>query len=379
MGDELKMEGKVLSLRKKVLFTVILCVGFLGLLEVVGVIYYHLVFSGGERESVEGAIGLRHSEDYHVLRYAAHPYFNYVGNPDYRFPDGTQPHNSKGFRRPEWVEKGEGVVRIVALGGSTTYGMYSRDGRDVWPALLEGELRGSRGGGVEVLNLGLPAYTANEVIGVAAMLVPVLEPDIVLIHVGANDAFSACYPDEGGPDNTLFRYSWRYEAIPGFLRFWMRRSRLVRVLGYRYIASRGFFAGDMNSAMQYRQYPIEKARRYAGEATGKYFRQHIGVLVSLAAGMGAVPVLFTHPLSPKWEYPGGEYYRAVVGAHRRNNDMIREVGELRGVRVVDLYSRMRDAAYFSDAIHESDVGMKIKVGLIAPVLNEIIKEIKSKK
>jgi len=373
------MEKRELSLKKKVLFTIIVCVGFVGLLEVVGSLYYHLVFSKEKRDSVEAAIGLKHSEDYHVLRYIPHPYFNYVGNPDYRFPDGTRPHNSRGFRRPEWTAKKAGAVRIVALGGSTTYGMYSRDGKDVWPALLETELRKRWGEGIEVLNLGLPAYTANEVIGVAAMLVPELKPDIVVIHVGANDAFAACYPDEGGPDNTTFRFSWKYEPIPGFLRFWMRQSRLARVLGYRYIASRGFFTGDMNSAMQYRRYPIEEAKRFAGKATGKYFRRNIGVLLALVREAGAVPVLFTHPLSPKWEYPRPEYYRVVVGAHRRNNDIIREVGALRGVRVVDLYQRMRDAAYFTDAIHESDVGMKVKVGLIAPVLNKVITEIKAKK
>ena len=47
-----------------------------------------------------------------------------------------------------------------------------------------------------------------DVIDVRPKVVPELEPDFVLIHFGANNAFTACYPDEGGPDNTRFRFSW---------------------------------------------------------------------------------------------------------------------------------------------------------------------------
>lgn len=370
------MEEKTLSFKKKFLFIVIVFVGFLGLLEVVGTLYYRFGLTAEKRDLVESAVGLKRSAEYHVLRYIAHPYFNYVGNPDYQFPDGTRPHNSRGFRLPEWTGKKAGVIRIAALGGSTTYGMYSKDGKDVWPALLENALLEQWGEGIEVVNLGLPAYTTHEIIGLTAMLVPELKPDIVLIHVGANDAFAACYPDEGGPDNTTFRFSWNYKTIPGFLRFLMRYSRLVRVFGFRYVSSKGFLPGDMIAAMQYRPYPDEKAKQYADEATGKYFRRNMSSLIALVKDMGAVPVLLTHPLSPKWEYPKSIFYRGLVEAHRRNNGIIKEIGSQRGVPVIDLYDRMRDVVYFTDAIHESDPGMALKVSLILPVLNDLIRQLK---
>ncbi|MCP5103724.1 MAG: SGNH/GDSL hydrolase family protein [bacterium] len=361
------------------MFTLIIFVGFIGLLEVIGSLYYHFGFSEEKRDLLESAIGLKHSDKYHVLRYIPHPYFNYVGNPDYRFPDGTQPHNSRGFRRPEWHAKKEGVIRIVALGGSTTYGMYSKDGKNVWPALLEKQLQSRWGVGVEVLNLGLPAYTTHEIIGITAMLVPTLAPDIVLIHVGANDAFAVNYPDEGGPDNRNFRFSWDYKSIPGFLKFLMRNSRLIRILGFRYVASKGFLPGDMIAAMQYRPPPEKELVKNAADATGKYFRQNISSLTALIKDMGAIPVLLTHPLSPQWEYPRKRFRQTLVEAHRRNNRVIIEMAKLRDVPLVDLYAHMRDVKYFTDAIHESKSGMSLKAQLIAAELDTVIEAIKNGK
>jgi lysophospholipase L1-like esterase len=372
------MDEKTLSFKKKFLISLIVLAVFLGLLEVGATIYYRFGLTAEKRDLVENAIGLKRSSENNVLRYIAHPYFNYVGNPEYQFPDGVRPHNSRGFRQPEWTEKKAGVIRIAALGGSTTYGMYSEDGKDVWPALLEKALCEQWGEGIEVINLGLPAYTTHEIIGVTAMLVPVLKPDIVLIHVGANDAFAACYPDEGGPDNTIFRFSWNYRTIPGVLRFFMRHSRLVRIFGLRYASSKGFLPGDMFEAMQYRPYPNAKAKQFADEATGKYFRRNVSSLIALVKDMGAVPVLMTHPLNPKWEYPKSVFYQGLVKSHRRNNGIIKEMGNLRNVPVIDLYERMRDVVYFTDAIHESDPGMVLKVSLILPVMNDLIGKIKQK-
>ena len=377
--SRLKMKEKKLSFKKKIFFTLVIFLGFLGILEVVGSIYYHLGFSAEKRNLLETALGLKASDRYHTLRFIPHPYFNYVGNPEYRFSDGLQPHNSRGFRRPEWTAKKKGTLRIVALGGSTTYGLHSRDGKDVWPALIEKMLQSRWGPGIEVLNLGVHAYTAHEIIGVAAMLVPTLSPDIVLIHVGANDAFAACYPDEGGPDNTEFRFSWSYKPIPGFLKFLMRQSRLIRVLGYRFITAKGYQPGDMVAAMQYRHPSDREAAKNAGKATGKYFRQNIRSLIALVKEIGAIPVLMTHPLNPKWEYPRKLFHRGLVEAHRRNNRIIAEIAGSRHIPLVDLYAKMRDAVYFTDAIHANPVGMKLKAELIAPVVSAVIKELKREK
>ena len=93
----------------------------------------------------------------------------------------TISHNSQGFRghlpRPD-----HSAIRIVAIGGSTTYGVGVND-TETWPVYLEAEL----GDRYEVLNLGVPAHATTEHLGTAAFKLPELKPDIVVLHVGLND------------------------------------------------------------------------------------------------------------------------------------------------------------------------------------------------
>ena len=373
MNDEKTI--KMISLKKKILFSVVLIIGFIAILELIGSIYYHIGFTGEKRELLETVIGLNQSKAL-VPRYIPHPYLNYTCNPAFQEVDGTHPYNSRGFRKPEWTPQKKDNLRIVALGGSTTYGMYSKDGSDVWPALLEKKLQTQWGPRIEILNLGIPGYTTHEIIGVAAMLVPMLTPDIVLIHVGANDAFAACYPDEGGPDNSDFRFSFLYTPIPRAILFLMRNSALIRVLAFRYaVSAKGYLPGDMIASMQYPLPKDEDVVKNAAKATGKYFRQNIGSLIALIKNMGAIPVLLTHPLNPQWEYPTKIFYQGMVEAHRRNNRIMMEMAQLYHVPVVDLYTPMREARYFVDAIHESPAGMETKARLISTALDVVIKQL----
>jgi hypothetical protein len=79
--------------------------------------------------------------------------------------------------------KKPGVKRIVALGGSSTYGTSVPDGQ-TWPDLLQREL----GDGYEVINLGMPGYTTVENLIETAFIVSDLEADIALYYEGWNDA-----------------------------------------------------------------------------------------------------------------------------------------------------------------------------------------------
>jgi lysophospholipase L1-like esterase len=346
------------------------------LLEVAACLIYFYFLPEANRGMLESNLGINLSQDHPVLFYKPHPYFNFTCNPDYQYPDGYKPHNSKGFRMPEWLgSKEKGTVRIVALGASTTYGMFSKDGGDYWPALLEEELRKIVGSGIEVINLGVPYYTVYEIIGVAAMIVPSLEPDIVLIHVGANDSFCACYPEEGGPDNTRFRFSWNYQPLPETARLFMRKSYFARLLGYKMVLARGYPPGDMAVAIQY-PIPAEgDVLKNFTSSTGRYFERNIRTLVTLCRNTGALPVLLTHPLNPGWENPDSKIYRSVVKAHKRNNEIIMRTGGEMKVPVVDLYSAMKDPRFYIDALHESARGTRIKTNLIIEAVQMAINRI----
>ena len=362
---------------KRLLFWVLLLAGTLGLLEAAASVLYYFHLTEQEREAVELTIGLRAVSSNLVLRYIPHPYFNFVSNPDFRFTNGYRPHNSMGLRGEPCCakEKKPGQIRIVAIGGSTTYGVYFTYERNVWPALLQKKLTDQFQPVVEVINAGVPFYTSYELIGLAAMRVPEFSPDLILIHTGLNDAFTVGFSDEGGPDNTFFRHAWSYKLPPDRLKAGMRASYIIRLLGLRLTSSEGFLPGDMAGAIQHAPPADAEVLRNAQTATGKYFRRNLQTLVALFRNMGATPVLINEPLNPLQETGQTVYLSEVVKAVIRNNGILKEVADRNGLVYVDLYSKMQDPAFFMDAAHETQAGMEIKASTIATQITPLVKDV----
>jgi lysophospholipase L1-like esterase len=366
---------------KRALFAAGLVVFLGAFLEILSSLYYFFVVPEQTRAMFEPLVevaGTAGAERHETLRFRPHPYFNYVFDGDYRYPDGFRPYNSRGFRAPEWRKKPSGTVRLVAVGGSTTYGIFSRDGGDVWPARLERALNAAGGPAVEVVNLGVTAYTSFEMLGVMAMAVPELEPDIVLINAGVNDAFAACYPDEGGEDNTRFRYAWKVRRIPGFAKAGMRKSYTLRVAGLLAMSLDDYLPGDMMNAMQYPPPGDEESGRNAASASGRYFRRNLQTVVVLTKNIGAVPVLFTQPLNPDWETVATPFYRASVGSQKRINEIIRDVGRDSGAAVIDLYAGMRERELFVDAVHANLRGEERQTRLIVPEVSAAVAAVRNR-
>lgn len=118
------------------------------------------------------------------LRFAPLPYLNYGLSPTH--PD----HNTLGYRGAEIaMPKPPGTFRIVALGGSTTYGTFIDHAEDAYPAQLERILRDDYGyTHVDVINAGVPGYKSWELFVNFAFRVLDLEPDMILIYAAVNDA-----------------------------------------------------------------------------------------------------------------------------------------------------------------------------------------------
>ncbi|MFQ5766857.1 MAG: GDSL-type esterase/lipase family protein, partial [Acidobacteriota bacterium] len=78
-----------------------------------------------------------------------------------------------------------GTLRIIALGDSSTYGVNTRN---PWPLRLERLLAAETGSGrIQVLNLGVPGYTAFQGRRVLETRGARLDPDLVIIYFGWND------------------------------------------------------------------------------------------------------------------------------------------------------------------------------------------------
>jgi len=98
--------------------------------------------------------------------------------------------NSRGFRGGEFTTaKAPGVVRVLTLGASSTFGYYNRDD-ETYPVRLEERLNELCGGEprFEVINFAIPhAGSAN----IAAMFLAegiALGPDVVTFYEGRNDS-----------------------------------------------------------------------------------------------------------------------------------------------------------------------------------------------
>jgi hypothetical protein len=90
--------------------------------------------------------------------------------------------NSRGLRNREFpLERAAGVTRILALGGSNTFGPSVHDD-DTWPAQVQRVLDGRSPGRFEVYNAGRNAYVMSQKARLLEVLAEEIEPDLVLIQ-----------------------------------------------------------------------------------------------------------------------------------------------------------------------------------------------------
>jgi lysophospholipase L1-like esterase len=92
-----------------------------------------------------------------------------------------------GFRPAEIAaRRPEGALRVVALGGSTTFGLYV-GAEAAFPARLEARLRDGLGGReLEVINLGCPGWATDRILNVLDAILA-LEPDVLVVYTGHNE------------------------------------------------------------------------------------------------------------------------------------------------------------------------------------------------
>ncbi len=97
--------------------------------------------------------------------------------------------NRHGFRGPDFeIAKAPGVVRVLTLGGSSTFGLGSSDS-ETYPSQLQARLnqRCSLGKSYEVINLGIPHLTSPMIRALFMAEGVPLAPDVVTFYEGYND------------------------------------------------------------------------------------------------------------------------------------------------------------------------------------------------
>lgn len=181
---------------------------------------------------VAGAEALVRSRERH--RRVPPDYFPSIFYPHQRLRYGLVPDldyygwfriNSHGFRGPEVAAaKRPGTVRIVCLGGSTTFDIGSVGPHRPWPEVLEAELRrGLATTRVEVLNLAVPGATSLDSLIDLQTRALRLAPNLVVVYQGHNDLIYSL-PGPAGADDLLLPWEDRPR---GWIKRWLTRNSLL--------------------------------------------------------------------------------------------------------------------------------------------------------
>ena len=122
------------------------------------------------------------------------------------------------------------AFRVLATGDSTTVGWGVHDA-DTYPAQLETRLRASFPDlRVDVVNGGVSGYDLEQQARLIRRLVPILQPDVLLVGFFWNDLPYRHVSPEGEPAGIEPSHSLDRPHTPGTFRLGNRPSRLNRVL-----------------------------------------------------------------------------------------------------------------------------------------------------
>ena len=325
-----------LSRRKKALFLLCLLGGIVGCLE----LGLGLLFARASR------------------RYL-HPFLGLVYRPDQqrtqRTPDGhsfTWETNRFGARGGTLeAPKPEREFRIVTLGGSSTAcSLYPH--RETWPGVIEtvlARLHPERS--VRVFNFAMDGATSWDNLQIATLLVlPRLEPDLILYYQGWNDvrfAFFDSYPHPLGDLNRghqeAFFHSSLLQLVCGHLgaqHEWLRPDA-VPIDDTRHLSVHEFLQNTKTLAGACRAHGVPLVVVPQAYCLERYPRRGEGLGIHFMAST-------TH--SP-------ESLEANLRLERVGLEDLAAQREL-GVRLVDVAPRLRAPSLFLDDVHLNREGMK---------------------
>lgn len=267
--------------------------------------------------------------------------------------------NALGLRGAEWsLEKTPGVLRIAALGGSTTEG--------AWPLALAAELEQRTKRRFEVLNAGLSGWTSAESLVNWFLNVQDYAPDLVVLHHAVNDVAPRLRRGHRS-DYSHYRHPWQPPRSNALQRLLLRASDVYAALWLR----RGI--PDVGALTTWPVLdPLDPERGPLPYPEGALtFRRNLRTIGRHARSLGAEVVLMTMPGRPPGEgdTPHDRLLRRGLLEH---NEILRALAAEEGWMLVDL-----EAAYaadpsttpwFLDLVHQAVEGRRHEAVLLAEAL-----------
>jgi hypothetical protein len=301
-----------------------------------------------------------------------HPYLAYYPTPNYK--KGLTSHNSLGYRNDEFpLEKPEGVFRIVALGGSSTYDVSIKDNQKTFTAQLEKVLKEEYGyQNVQVINAGVPGYNSWEILGNFEFRVLDLDPDLVIIYENTNDVHARLVvPSAYRSDDLGRRQAWHVPHVA----LW-EQSALLRIVSRALNITRQVSVDDFASAATYVSWPFESRlaefeldpAQILKENPPIYFRRNLENIIAIANEHDVQTLFSTWAYSPYLhDYASEGYYQE---GFRENNEVVKEVATSHEIALFNFAALMpQDAEYWADGRHVNEAGALVKAQLFAEFID----------
>ena len=339
------------------------------------------------------------------LKYVKNYFFNY-DNLKYAFPPGDGYHAPSPilphtvhppflYRGKKFAkEKNPGTIRIIALGGSTTYG-FCVEAKDTYPFQLE-KILIEKGYNVEVINAAVSGYTTMHSLINYMLNLVYLEPDIIYIYHGINDVVIGDNPETFKTD-----YSHEMHALGSE---WYEHSNIYTILQkrfslftkvkYRYLSLKSnlnrLFKFSPKSENPLRR-PLDEydpvnnilmetiisnirhitvvAKEHNTELVYSTFASMYGATEKEKKEL-AVQMENQFGRKPNWFNKGiekGRENRIALKLEFLNNEIVKLAGEL-NVPVVDIATIGKNAENFYDEIHQSPKGNKLQAEKISEIL-----------
>jgi hypothetical protein len=268
----------------------------------------------------------------------------------------TMQSHDLGGRGPDWPrEKTPGTLRIIAAGGSSTFGI-NNPYEATWPIILQRRLNTRTGRPVEVLNAGQPGRRLEHIVEQLPAWAARAHPDVVIYY----EAYNNTYPYDIG----------RFHEGPGRALYALYYSSML----YTYLVEKVTLAG----ATWEKTFEKEMA----------LFRAQLPRFVARVREVGAMPVFVLQVTDPLPDAPLAELAlenRAEVVAYVRHAttgrrtlstaeaavliELVRRTGSELSVPVIDprpaFAGRAGDRTIFCSEVHLTDAGNQILADAIA--------------
>jgi hypothetical protein len=295
-------------------------------------------------------------------------------------------NNAIGFRGEDPPPNLKDWLSLITVGGSTTRSALQSDG-DTWTALLGIALRRCFNR-VWINNAGFDGHTSFAHLQLIRNYIVSLQPKIVVMLIGANDATSSFFV-AGGNDMT----PWDRETVvgelnfdagvKGFIKSLSNRSELVTLSltlyrsllarmgggGYEYVdwAKLPEVDGPQAVVAASATCPTcgDEAYLAAARKHQRAYEDRLRLLLRLLHDAQILPVLMTQPTPcgfAKDPTTGKNLSRLPECLFRYQlyeiyNDTLRYVAQSEGVLLIDLSRTMpKDTKYYWDYMHYTDAG-----------------------